>query len=450
MKRIILFIVVTGIIGFTNVNAQLERVYIETYYISDENDGEEDSFGDALESGSVTYRVYADLAEGNAIKALTGSPQHPFVIEATENFYNYDGDDLSGLDYGYQYTEGYLQIGTMALDSWLTIGFATKNLMGIPKELEVNDSIVIGGENNTDGMLVNTDPALGIPLTTADGLTVPDSSYDTDDFSAYVNDSTFGSQTRSNLFIFSDSANHRIVYFPAGISGPTEDNIVLIGQFTTTGEIVSFTLNLDVRVGYNATGKEIVYHYVGTDTLTNIDEGIIYNKWLSYPYPSGCTDPYFVEYDPEAVVDDGSCQDSMRLGCMEQAACNYDPTANKNVPELCCYGPNQCDDRDISQVCPGYGEYGPYTSDASSIEFMLYPVPAGNELTLSIQRAEESEIIYSIYNYYGEMVSESNLGVWSPDESEKHISVSELKKGLYFIRLQTSGGLSEIKRFVKE
>jgi len=32
-------------------------------------------------------------------------------------------------------------------------------------------------------------------------------------------------------------------------------------------------------------------------------------------------------------------------------ACNYDPNANFNIPELCCY-PGLCGDRDIAVVCP--------------------------------------------------------------------------------------------------
>ena len=42
----------------------------------------------------------------------------------------------------------------------------------------------------------------------------------------------------------------------------------------------------------------------------------------------GCTDPAFLEYDPYATADDGSCSNVLVPGCMYQNATNYNPLAN--------------------------------------------------------------------------------------------------------------------------
>ena len=43
---------------------------------------------------------------------------------------------------------------------------------------------------------------------------------------------------------------------------------------------------------------------------------------------SGCTDFFFLEYDPYATIDDGSCGTLKVEGCIYQAAENFDPVAN--------------------------------------------------------------------------------------------------------------------------
>ena len=42
---------------------------------------------------------------------------------------------------------------------------------------------------------------------------------------------------------------------------------------------------------------------------------------------SGCTDPNAVNYNPNAINDDGSCIDAI-FGCTDAAADNYNPNAN--------------------------------------------------------------------------------------------------------------------------
>ena len=52
--------------------------------------------------------------------------------------------------------------------------------------------------------------------------------------------------------------------------------------------------------------------------------------------PAGCTDPWFVEYDPSAVEDDGSCFTEIIYGCTDSLALNYNAGANTLETEDAC------------------------------------------------------------------------------------------------------------------
>ena len=48
----------------------------------------------------------------------------------------------------------------------------------------------------------------------------------------------------------------------------------------------------------------------------------------------GCTDPFADNYDPLALIDDGSC---LYTGCLDQFASNFCNTCNVSDPTLCTY-----------------------------------------------------------------------------------------------------------------
>ncbi len=114
---------------------------------------------------------------------------------------------------------------------------------------------------------------------------------------------------------------------------------VLLGQFTTSG-MISTRVNLQVRDAAQ------VSHYA---------EGMT----LSFPIAGlGCTDATACNYDPAAVLDDGSClqDDACGIcggdgtscsGCTDPAACNYDATATVDD--------GSCLQYDICGICDGDG-----------------------------------------------------------------------------------------------
>ena len=52
--------------------------------------------------------------------------------------------------------------------------------------------------------------------------------------------------------------------------------------------------------------------------------------------PQGCTNSGYVEYDANAVIDDGSCETAIQLGCTDSTMFNYNPEANTMDVEPSC------------------------------------------------------------------------------------------------------------------
>ena len=327
--------------GRATAQSDIENVIVETYYISDANDATPTA-GGTLAEGSRTYRVFLDLCADCALRAIYGRSGHPLDFTSTALFFN---NEDRGKTYGHQVANSALDENTAALDSWLTLRAASNARFGVRKS-EDTDGSDIAGANNEDGFLVNADAAAGIPLTEADGLMTDTASAIPPNFvvTGITPDSVFNNLTQAASFV-SDST--RIACSTPGVRGITADNVLLIAQLTTTGDL-TFHLNLEIE---RADGS--VARYVALDTLLEADETA--NGLLSYPPQCGCTDPDFLEYDPAAGCDDGSCQTTIVFGCLDPAACNYDPAANFNIPALCCYGPDSCNGLDPQLVCPGVG-----------------------------------------------------------------------------------------------
>ena len=52
----------------------------------------------------------------------------------------------------------------------------------------------------------------------------------------------------------------------------------------------------------------------------------------------GCTDFNYMEFNPEATIDDGSCFTERIYGCLDETQFNYDPEANtQDIIESCVF-----------------------------------------------------------------------------------------------------------------
>lgn len=374
MKKIILIFSLLFNVSILFTYAQIEGLYVETYYVSDANDAT-DTLGGGLPEGSVTYRIFLDLASKSRLKAIYGSKNRALSITSTEVFFN---NLLRGRTFGYEINRNNLDNNTIALDSWLSMGFASNKHFGVLKSNDPDTSIV-GGINSDGGsasieggILANSNPLAGLPLIVSDGLVLTDSSvagfFDYGILTQFGDDSTiFGSLVPRTSFYSEDA---RLIN-NLGISGFEPNNHILIAQLTTKGTL-SFSLNIEIEKEDGS-----IVNYVSDNAPAGVDT--FYSSWLSYPFECGCTDPNFLEYRNYFACDDGSCATQIVFGCMDPLACNFDPAANRNLTELCCYN-SQCA-LNLNVVCPGtvYGctdpnalNYNPKATITSSLDTCCY------------------------------------------------------------------------------
>ena len=85
MKKILCFLFILSASFAGHGQSGLEDVIIETYYVSDAND-RTDQLGGNLAEGSVTYRIYVDLAPNWKLQTVFGSSAHELFIATTTEF----------------------------------------------------------------------------------------------------------------------------------------------------------------------------------------------------------------------------------------------------------------------------------------------------------------------------------------------------------------------------
>ncbi len=423
--------------------AQLEKVIVEKYYVSDNQDST-DTFGGVVKSGSTTYRIYVDLMPGSKLMKMYADANHKVEFASTEVFFNHLAD---GQSFAKDFIKNRYMESTVALDSWLTLGQTTKKqsnktYFGILKNQDVDGSF-IGGINNdggsqlvAGGLLINNDPSIGLPLTTADGMDTLDFTPDTwldngvkDFFSG--NDSTiFGSLVPKSIF-----SSNNFYLQNSGVQGVIPDsNQILVAQLTTLGEL-SFEFNIEISALID--GVPTIIKYVADDSILASDE--VYSPFLKYPFDCGCNDANYLEYDASfACLAPGSCITPVVLGCMDPMSCNYDPNANISVPELCCY-PGSCGDRDIAIVCPALM--------GDKFDFEIAPNPTNDFITLNVASGIESKISYIVYNSFGVIVTQKETTSENLLVNEK-IDMTNANAGLYLIKVVV-GNQFQTKLFMK-
>ena len=128
---------------------------------------------------------------------------------------------------------------------------------------------------------------------------------------------------------------------------------------------------------------------------------------------------------------------------MDPLSCSYDPSANVNLPELCCY-PGKCNDRDISKVCPSL------TKNTSLVpEFQLFPNPAHDHMAVRIVVPEGHVNKYEIYDMLGRKIQTKYLSVNITDVNAFDADLSDLVNGIYILKLDMNEGSYKLK-FIKK
>ena len=498
MKRYILLLISLSTLSLS-AQFGLEDIIVETYYISDANDASDtdgpSGLGPVLQPGSVTYRIYVDMAPGFEMQAVYGNDNHLLRLSTTTTFYNnYD----RGEETGEAINDSRLDENTVALDSWVTIGAASDAHLAVLKTEDLDGSIV-GGANNDGGsmsipggLLANENPIAGLPLIQADGLilgTLP----------------TLGQSPGLDLGVFGTPAvpgNELAIggggpgtggdtwFIAEGVVGPTDENRVLIAQITTDGE---FSFELNIQIG---TPNGDVEQYVASSPLN--DEFLF--EGLNFPSDEavfGCTDPLSCNYNPLATQDDASCffpepdcsecsSDGTELilidsdgdgicdaeevlGCMDELSCNYNPEATDDdgsclIPEPDCTECNENGtallliDSDGDGVCdleevfgctdPDAINYDPLaTEDDGTCEFQVGldeigdPIqliafmenPTSEVLGIRISSIEDRTVLMTVHAMDGRLVQSAQVQILAGD-NVIYQDVAYLKQGVYLLR----------------
>jgi hypothetical protein len=197
----------------------LENVFVEKYYVADSSDYA-DTSGGILPKGSITYRIFIDMKPGYTMQMVYGDKRHELIIKTTTTFFN---NTYCNAITGFNIQPKLINKNTVALDSWITMGAATRIHTGIPRSEDKDGSII-------------TRPS----LSKADGFTNGIMQL----FKAMNLDLDFF-KDKKDASIFSTTNGGWAALGGGGVKGPTPDNKVLIAQLTTNGTL-SFRLNVQI------------------------------------------------------------------------------------------------------------------------------------------------------------------------------------------------------------
>lgn len=228
----------------------LEKIIVEKYYVSDEKDSinaAENEAAAPLRVGSITYRVFADLAPGYSFIQMFGDSSHVFKVNTTTNFYN---DPLASVfPEGMSVTKA--KKNTALIDSWFSVGAAATGQIGVPKTQDTDGSI-----GNINGILANNPGGeFGAPITGTlgkDGM-MPGTPVSPNKL-GFTTELDVFDQTPGNSFIMPKKGGTIVAL--GGAKGINDSNVVLLGQFTTNG-IFSFEMNL--QLGTPTSGGSEIY-----------------------------------------------------------------------------------------------------------------------------------------------------------------------------------------------
>lgn len=444
------FIILIGLVITTFISqAQIENVLVEKYYISDDFDAL-DTNGGHVVPGSITYRIYIDLPASSKLLKIYGDKNHPFIFKSTKPIFNHKTE---GVSFGKDLKKSLLRNNTTALDSWLTLGPVCKSdtsgtYYGIPKDQDTDGSFIGGTKNDGGsdalpfGLLTNSDKKAGIPITRNDGNKLKNNTlkgwgdYGIKNFVTGDDSTIFGSIVQGNTF----KSNNFFLKNEGTVGPDSTKNEILIAQVTTAGEL-SFAFNIEVLE--NIHGVPTIVQYVSNDSIlvkdivSNLNEQ--YSGFLNYPFTCGCMDRDYLEFNPKAVCNvESACKTKIVLGCTDPKACNYDPSANVMVHNLCCY-PGSCNNRDIAEVCPSLLQDG--------LIFEIHPNPSSNFIYLNAKTGVEAAMEFTIYDVFGNAVLNKTLGNKSVLTDEE-VSIQQLPNGIYHLRLKV-GSTIESKTFIK-
>ena len=215
----------------------LEHVIVEEYYnvvSADTIDGE---YNGHIQKNAKTYRIYLDLLPGWRFQAAYGSEDHPLMIRSTEVFFN---NTSMGSTIPNVIPRRCLGNNTVMLDSWLSVGSAGEDMIGVPL---VEDDVL--------GTVLHDKQFLKV-LHQKDGLKQVEKLYRPTFFGIEKEVSVFDKKNSGSEFFTTNGAWACMGKGSVGFDS-LGTNKILIAQLTTSG-VLSFQLNVQLA---DPNGKSI-------------------------------------------------------------------------------------------------------------------------------------------------------------------------------------------------
>jgi hypothetical protein len=183
---------------------------------------------------------------------------------------------------------------------------------------------------------------------------------------------------------------------------------------------------------------------------------------------AGCTTPAACNYNPAANQDDGTCilvgdpcddndpntvfdqisvncncvGQPMIMGCMDQAACNFNPLAN--MEDVCFFIGDACDDGDSNTVndvfnanCVCAGTIG-VEEVTSAHQVVLFPNPTEGNVTVTVKGAQSGKTVINVYNGLGQRVARESVNIQG-NSSTFNLNLSSLSAGMYWVEMLGNG-----------
>lgn len=454
MKKIILFL---GI-GVVSLHAMaqvqpngLEQIIVEKYYISDAND-EECSDGE-LPAGSVTYRIYVDMLPGYKFQTCYGDENHEMRFETTTKFFNNERRGNSTPTYTFDHAK----TGTVMLDTWVTAGAACDGYYGIPKDLDDG----VGTISNTDGYLQASYAAAGIALTEEDGLLEADlDNYPMDvttvGISSFLTAIKAANATADGQSLVVNSGAWAAL---GGAMGPTEENIILIAQFTTNG---TFTYKINVQIGdpngYDAENYVVSDPIDSEKTIASMQgtfQPVSFIKpTVSIASPVGGTKftvGQAVEITANASDGDGTIKqveffvDDVSIGVDNTApyAASYTGViGTRSITAVATDNDDQTTTTAAVQIIVEEGTGVHIVSPSKNDDILVYPLVTSSSVDVTVPTT--TPVKYEVYSVLGVMVAQG-----TSSESNFEIDVNEYINGQYIIKVIADSQIYT-KRIVKK
>lgn len=229
-------------------NGRIQDVFLVEYHVHDE--ALEDSFGEVIEAGSVTYRLYAQLTDAtDYVLGVFGDAQAPLSVSLSAPLYQNDGGAVLASDVQ---TVFYPVFPGLAYDSWLSVSV---DPLGLPSfDHNLTPSVMQTFEEEVDDNL---------------GWT-----WDSEAGAAWL---TYGFYDEPEL----------------------EGDLRLLGQFTLSpAESIEGVVNL----------KIVTMEAPGESNIVSCEEAFGLSFSSDNALAGGCTDPGASNYNPGAVVDNETCE----------------------------------------------------------------------------------------------------------------------------------------------